>query len=59
MWTIPPHMSPTVPASSSEIPYVTSFGGVPCSSIASASCATALSTQPPVTEPSIVPSASM
>ena len=58
-WTIPPHMRPTVPASSSEIPYVLRRGAPPVSMISSASCATALSTHPPVIEPSTLPCSSM
>ena len=48
-----------MPASSSEIPYVMSFGAPPDSMISSASCATALSTHPPVIEPSTLPPSSM
>ena len=56
MCTVPPHISPTVPARSSEMPYVTIRAGAWDSNMAIASWATALSTQPPVTLPSIVAS---
>src|SRR6478672_7789654 len=54
----PPHGSPTLQATSSEIPYERSLG----SPVSSTSCAfsnTSLSTHPPDTEPHIFPDSEM
>src|SRR5918998_2307525 len=52
---IPPQVSPTPKASSSEIPYVSSLGR-PLSMASIASSKTAGSTQPPLTDPTTCPS---
>src|SRR5205085_1459338 len=54
-WIVPPHVSPTANASSSEYPNVTTPRGFVPSSTASASVTTAPSTQPPDTEPATSP----
>src|SRR4028119_2010307 len=54
-WMIPPQVSPTPKASSSEIPYVSSLGR-PLSMASIASSKTAGSPHPPLTEPATCPS---
>src|SRR6476660_3364265 len=54
-WMVPPHVRPTAKASSSAMPYVTSFGDPP-SRTANASVSTAPSTHPPDTDPATSPS---